>query len=75
MEKKISNLNDGVGDPCAGQVKLAGFSFSLFNVDTSLSDGNFGADPPTGSKWCIWLMRTNAVTIIQQKSFKMLANI
>ena len=48
MEKKISNLNVGVGDPCAGQVKLADVSISLFNVDTLLS-GNFGADPPTGS--------------------------
>ena len=46
---KISNLNVGLGDPCAGHVKLAGASNSLLSVDTSLSDGNFGAEPPTGS--------------------------
>ena len=39
----------GVGDPCAGHDKLAGASISLLSVDTSLSDGNFGAEPPTGS--------------------------
>ena len=44
-----SNLKVGVGDPCAEQVKDAGLFLALFSVETSLSDENFGADPPTGS--------------------------
>ena len=60
MKRKISNLNDGVGDPCAGQLKLyesvsvTAKSPKLFELDE-----NFGAVDPMGSDQCKHILYIN----------------
>ena len=46
----MSCLNVGIGEPCAGQVRLNA-TFALVNrIDPFDAAANFGADPPIGSK-------------------------
>lgn len=44
------HLKEGVGAPCAGQVNLKEVLTLWVSRVKSVSDGNFGADPPIGSK-------------------------
>ena len=43
-----TDLNDGMGDPWAGQARLRREDLALM-VSRLLSGGNFGAAPPIGS--------------------------
>lgn len=46
----MTNLNIGTGAPCAGHLSLS-FPFSGWVIlERSVSEGNLGAEPPTGSK-------------------------
>ena len=48
-----TNLNDGVGDPCAGQLKLCGsLSLTVKSPKVFELDENFGAAEPMGSNKC-----------------------
>ncbi len=46
----LSNLNDGMGEACAGQDKARLDPEDLKKVADFNSDENLGALPPTGSK-------------------------
>lgn len=56
---KITDLNAGVGDPCAAQDKLNGSLKVLLIVELDCSTGNFGADPPTGSRIIFIVLQTD----------------
>lgn len=45
-----THLKLGRGDACAGHVSLSGLPSLWVSLVRSVSDGNFGADPPTGSE-------------------------
>ena len=44
-----TDLNDGTGDPCAGQERLNGRAKDSSTVELFSFPENFGMDPPTGS--------------------------
>ena len=44
-----TDLNDGTGDPCAGQERLNGRAKDSSTVELFSFPENFGVDPPTGS--------------------------
>ena len=46
----LANLNDGVGEPWAGQARLNGRADFSVKTNPELFSENFGADPPTGSE-------------------------
>ena len=55
--EKVSNLNEGTGNPCAGQDKLKGSEDGFSTVELFSPRLNMGADPPMGSKsWRIIIL-------------------
>ena len=46
----MTNLNDGMGDPCAGQERSKGLSDNTPRLSPSLFNVNFGTEPPIGSE-------------------------
>ena len=46
----LANLNAGMGEPCAGQVRLKGLSARRSIPEVFASEENFGVEPPTGSE-------------------------
>ena len=46
----LANLNAGMGEPCAGQVKLNGLRARRSIPEVFASEENFGVEPPTGSE-------------------------
>ena len=46
--KRLTDLNDGMGEPCTGQLKLCD-NDSLTWTSGGIKLDNFGSDPPMGS--------------------------
>lgn len=46
----MTNLNDGMGDPCAGQERSKGLPDNTPRLSPSLFNVNFGTEPPIGSE-------------------------
>ena len=47
--KKLNYLNEGIGEPCAGQVRAMLLPFLSLKVEDSSLEENFGFEDPIGS--------------------------